>query len=295
MSKNETEQKDSTLKLLLLGVWALYALIAFFVNHVPAEEPTASAVPEQTGTAPVTSLSDETQPLQTETQPEVPRIPRDIYLTFDDGPCKNTPQVMDILDSYNAKATFFTVGCFVDRYPEYAAEIVARGNLIACHSYTHDVKQCYASADAFMNEVLQWRQSVTNACGSLPDRVCIRFPGGSMSQYAADVSEDIKGKLFADGYRWFNWNAGDNDKWQKGNTDNLPDEEYFMKSYRECMRWFDDEPDTPVVFLFHDTEEGTVRILPAVLNDLVERGYQFKLLNTHPDWDVLDMVSLTAP
>ena len=106
---------------------------------------------------------------------------------------------------------------------------------------------------------------------------------------------EIKQRLFQDGYRWFNWNAGDNDKWQKGNTENLPDEEYFMKSYRECMRWFDNEPETPVVFLFHDTEEGTVKILPAVMHDLVERGYRFKTLDTHPDWDALDMSALTAP
>lgn len=295
MGKNESEHNNRALKLLLLGVWALYALIAFLVNHVPNGEQLVSAAPEQTDTAPAaTQVTDATVP-DTETQPVIPDGPRDIYLTFDDGPCKNTPQVLDLLDSYGAKATFFTVGAYVDRYPEYAADIVARGNLIACHSYTHDMKKCYASADAFMNELEKWRQAATNACGALPERVCVRFPGGSMTKYAADCSEEIKARLFENGYRWFNWNAGDNDKWQKGNTENLPDEEYFMRSYRECMSWFDDEPDTPVVFLFHDTEDGTVNILPAVLHDLVERGYRFKLLNTHPDWEAADLSALTAP
>lgn len=289
MNQNESDSKNSAIKLLLIGVWALYALLVFLNNRV-AEDKSAAVSSEET--SPAVQTSAETLPPEAESQAESPQaateskpvIPRDIYLTFDDGPCKNTPQVLDILESHGARATFFTVGFFVNRYPEYAADIVNRGNLIACHSYTHDMKKCYASADAFMNEVLQWRQAVTDACGTLPERICVRFPGGSTTKYATSVSGEIKQRLEAEGYCWFDWNAGDNDKWQKGNTDNLPDEEYFMKSYKETIGWFDNKPDTPVVFLFHDTEEGTVRILPAVLNDLAERGYRFKLLDSHPDW-----------
>lgn len=291
MNQNESTQKNSAIKLLLLGVWVLYVLLVFLNNRV-ADEKQTDASPEESAAVMQTTAED-ASPAQAETaETEItqaaaePRndVPRDIYLTFDDGPCANTPKVLDILDNYDAMATFFTVGFFVDRYPEYAAEIVNRGNLIACHSYTHDMKKCYASADAFMNEILQWRQAVTNACGALPERICVRFPGGSTTKYAASVREEVIRCVEAEGYCWFDWNAGDNDKWQKGNTEQLPDEEYFMKSYRETISWFDNKPETPVVFLFHDTEEGTVRILPAVLHDLVERGYRFRLLDSHPDW-----------
>ena len=48
-----------------------------------------------------------------------------IYLTFDDGPCENTYRVLDILDRYNVKATFFTVGYFVDRRPEIVRRLGA--------------------------------------------------------------------------------------------------------------------------------------------------------------------------
>ena len=139
MNQYESEQNNQMVKLLLLGVWVLYVLLVFLNNRAPDDR---SAANVQEDSAPVTELAPESQPL----------VPRDIYLTFDDGPCANTLDVLDILDSYNAKATFFTVGFFVQRYPDYAAEIVNRGNVIACHSYTHDVNQCYASADAFMNE-----------------------------------------------------------------------------------------------------------------------------------------------
>ena len=209
---------------------------------------------------------------------------KEIYLTFDDGPCDNTPEVLDILDKYGAKATFFTVGMFVDRFPEYAAETVRRGNLIACHSYTHEFDRCYATVDAFINEEQQWENAVTNACGKLPERICLRFPGGSTTHYADAVRDGIQERLRSMNICWFDWNAGDNDKWPAGNTDNLPETEYYLKSYRECMQWFKETPETPVVFLLHDTEYGTVQVLPEILQDLIDRGYTFKTLDQHPDW-----------
>ena len=51
------------------------------------------------------------------------------------------------------------------------------------------------------------------------------------------------------------------------------------------MNWYRDTPETPVVFLFHDTEIGPVHVLPEILQDLQERGYAFRLLSEHPDWN----------
>jgi peptidoglycan/xylan/chitin deacetylase (PgdA/CDA1 family) len=61
-----------------------------------------------------------------------------IALTFDDGPHpKLTPKILRILDKYNVKATFFTVGINVHYYPETFEEIVAHGHEIGNHTYTH--------------------------------------------------------------------------------------------------------------------------------------------------------------
>lgn len=61
-----------------------------------------------------------------------------IYLTFDDGPCPQvTPWVLDQLDMYGAKATFFLIGKNVELYPELFMEIVKRGHSIGNHSYSH--------------------------------------------------------------------------------------------------------------------------------------------------------------
>jgi peptidoglycan/xylan/chitin deacetylase (PgdA/CDA1 family) len=61
-----------------------------------------------------------------------------VALTFDDGPHpEGTPAVLEALEGAGAKATFFMVGEQVDRRPELAAEVVARGHLVALHAYRH--------------------------------------------------------------------------------------------------------------------------------------------------------------
>ena len=61
-----------------------------------------------------------------------------IYLTFDDGPIPGvTPWVLDVLDHYGVKATFFCVGQNVERHPEIFEEIVRRGHRVGNHTFNH--------------------------------------------------------------------------------------------------------------------------------------------------------------
>ena len=61
-----------------------------------------------------------------------------IYLTLDDGPVPEvTPQVLDILDKYNVKATFFCVGQNVEKNQELYADILQRGHRVGNHTYSH--------------------------------------------------------------------------------------------------------------------------------------------------------------
>ena len=61
-----------------------------------------------------------------------------IYLTFDDGPAPEvTPLVLDLLDKYNLKATFFCVGENVQKNPETYSEVIRRGHKIGNHTFTH--------------------------------------------------------------------------------------------------------------------------------------------------------------
>lgn len=61
-----------------------------------------------------------------------------LYLTFDDGPTPGiTRKVLDILDSRQAKGTFFCLGRNVERHPEDFREIIRRGHAVGNHSYSH--------------------------------------------------------------------------------------------------------------------------------------------------------------
>jgi peptidoglycan/xylan/chitin deacetylase (PgdA/CDA1 family) len=61
-----------------------------------------------------------------------------VALTFDDGPhVENTPKLLEILNQYKAKASFFLIGANIAKHPEIAKRIVAEGHLIGNHSYYH--------------------------------------------------------------------------------------------------------------------------------------------------------------
>src|SRR5580704_5688945 len=60
-----------------------------------------------------------------------------LALTFDDGPCESTPQLLEILQKHNARATFFMCGKNVERLPHIARAVADAGHEIGNHSDTH--------------------------------------------------------------------------------------------------------------------------------------------------------------
>jgi len=76
-----------------------------------------------------------------------------IYLTFDDGPMPEvTPLVLDLLDKYNLKATFFCVGENVQKNPETYSEVIRRGHKIGNHTFNH-LKGSSASTFEYVENV----------------------------------------------------------------------------------------------------------------------------------------------
>lgn len=66
------------------------------------------------------------------------RVGKAVYLTFDDGPIPEvTPKVLEILDRYGVKATFFMVGENIDKHPEVFEQVVKAGHSIGNHTYNH--------------------------------------------------------------------------------------------------------------------------------------------------------------
>ena len=78
---------------------------------------------------------------------------RKVYLTFDDGPIPEvTPRLLDLLDSYGIKATFFMVGDNVRKYPELFADVKRRGHRVGNHTM-HHLQGLRESKDAYLADV----------------------------------------------------------------------------------------------------------------------------------------------
>lgn len=69
---------------------------------------------------------------------DIPTEKKEVFLTFDDGPTPGvTDWVLDELDKYNAKATFFCLGKNAEKHPHLFADILKRGHAVGNHSYDH--------------------------------------------------------------------------------------------------------------------------------------------------------------
>lgn len=185
-----------------------------------------------------------------------------VYLTFDDGSGMITPTVLDILDEYNVKATFFVVGAF-SLNDEYARteynDIINRGHTLGIHSFTHSRADIYASLEAFSEDCDRMMEYVVNLTGYTP--FLWRFPGGSATMYADSrmVTEYIP-YIENKGLTYYDWNVSSGD----GNGTITRDE-----IYNNVINGVKNK-DVSVV-LMHDGSghEATAAALPDILNTLI--------------------------
>ena len=92
--------------------------------------------------------------------------PREIALTFDDGPNPAiTPRLLDLLDRHDARATFFVIGQFAAKCPELVREVAARGHLLANHTHTHP-NLIWMSRGRIAQELRQCEEAVGEALGA---------------------------------------------------------------------------------------------------------------------------------
>ena len=94
---------------------------------------------------------------------------RVLWLTIDDGPCEETPAVLDLLDAHGAKATFFLVGASARRRPDLVREIVRRGHGIGNHSDSHPTHRFWALGPGAMRREIESAQaSLAEIAGVAP-------------------------------------------------------------------------------------------------------------------------------
>jgi peptidoglycan/xylan/chitin deacetylase (PgdA/CDA1 family) len=113
-------------------------------------------------------------------------VDRGVAVTIDDGPDPEvTPRVLDILDRYGARATFFCIGKRVVAHRELAREIVARGHIIENHSFSHPHSFSLFGPGAIAAEVEAGQEVIAAVTGQVPR--FFRAPAGLRNFFLDDV------------------------------------------------------------------------------------------------------------
>lgn len=195
------------------------------------------------------------------------------YLTFDDGPSRNTSAILDILDSYGIKGTFFVLGTAIDNYSD--SEVMLKrmandGHYIGMHSMTHDYAYLYGDANAasnFAGEMKEEQALIKEITGGFESKLC-RAPygtGGTFTDEHVVALNEISVKCW-------DWDVDSYD-WESGAT-----VDSIMKNVESNMKLWNYPSNT--VILFHE-KDITVQVLPVVIQYYLDLGYEF--LPYNPD------------
>ena len=186
-----------------------------------------------------------------------------IALTFDDGPNPNgTPSILDTLEAFRAKATFFLLGRNVDTYPHIAAEIARRGHAIGCHTYNH-VRLVGLKTAQIVQEIKQSQRSILRATGTKPR--LFRPPYGAYDSKAYFI-------LRAFGMKVILWSAGGED-WLEHDSGIIVQRVLEGLSNGACVFLHDGSEDFSRQEAIN--RSNTIAATRTLLRVLSEQGYQF--------------------
>lgn len=187
---------------------------------------------------------------------------RDIYLTFDDGPIPEaTPWVLDILDRYGVKATFFMVGDNARRHPALVAEVKARGHRAGNHTM-HHLQGAQVTTRTYLRDVSEAQAHIFPAREEAGEQglPLFRPPHGWLRPRQA--------RALREHYRVVMYDLVSRDYSKRLDSTRVLDN---VKRYTR----------PGAIIVFHDSLKSLPRIksaLPAALEWLLAQGYEFKLL-----------------
>ncbi|MBO4265334.1 MAG: polysaccharide deacetylase family protein [Clostridia bacterium] len=178
-----------------------------------------------------------------------------IALTFDDGPHKTqTDEILDLLASYNIRATFFTVGENAKKYPEKIKRILAEGHEIGSHTYTHPQVN-NLDYDALADELEKTEAALYDICSYKPK--LLRPPCGVCSSNVKKAAKNF-------GYDIILWSVDTKD-WASTSAEDIVDN--IMTNTKSGS-----------IILCHDciwhvspTKEALKKAIPK----LISEGYEF--------------------
>ena len=178
-----------------------------------------------------------------------------IALTFDDGPHERyTEEILEILDKYGIKATFFVIGTNADAHPELIKKELAAGHEVENHTLSHIYLK--KVTDAKIKEEMMESQSIIAAITDYKTKY-IRPPGGLYDGRLTDIANEL-------GYKIVLWSL-DTCDWAHPTPENI------AANVLEDVRSGD-------IILMHDFIGGsspTPMALEIMLPKLLERGFEF--------------------
>ena len=194
-----------------------------------------------------------------------------IYLTFDDGPGPYTDRLLDVLDRYGARATFF-VTCDQPDYFRCIARAHAAGHTVGIHTASHVYQEIYSGEAAFFEDFRRVRDLILEQTGEYP--VICRFPGGS-SNTVSEFNPGIMTRLASDvtdlGIQYFDWDVYSGDAGGKGATTESD------RVFENVVSGIDGR--RRAVVLQHDIKSFSVDAVEKIILWGQENGYTFRALD----------------
>jgi len=179
--------------------------------------------------------------------------------------------ILNTLDKYNAKATFF-VTCS-DKLEQISKEIIKRGHTIALHTCTHKYSYLYSSDDAYYEDLNSISNLVEKYTGIKSKYV--RFPGGSSNTvsraYNHGIVSRLSNSLHKKGYKYYDWNIDSNDA---GGANSEQEYANVVGALQNNNR------DINMV-LMHDTKVSTRDSLDGIIKSALDLGYTFSNINDY--------------
>lgn len=194
-----------------------------------------------------------------------------IYLTFDDGPGPYTQKLLDILDKYNVKATFFVTHGYPN-YENLIGEEARRGHTVAVHSYTHKYDQIYRSVDAFFEDFNKMNDVIKAQTGQ--ESSILRFPGGSSNtvskKYCPGVMTALTNEMNNRGILYADWNVSSGDAGETTSTQQVVTNVIngIQKNHVSTI-------------LQHDIKDFSVNAVEQIIQWGKSNGYTFLPLTEH--------------
>ncbi len=185
-----------------------------------------------------------------------------VYITFDDGPTQNTPQILEILDEYNAHATFFVLAGRIKEFPDYMRRIKSCGHSIGLHGTSHDFHTIYQTLSMPLSEMNQTNDALYSVLGF--HSKLIRTPYGSYP----NMSKEQYKILCAANFRLWDWTVDPRDS-----VGANPEPYKMLQRIKRDLK----TADPPIVIL-HD-RKSTANALPEILKYFKDEGYSFGVID----------------